>query len=223
MSNKYLTLANKNLSNNFTGGQIMATQIVQTVQTVDLASAFQNRFSLKITTTATTPKVIALLPSYFKTLGIETTGGVTTMHYHNKQALIDAGIFVDGIVDDANWVFDGDTGNISVSAAEPTKRIRDFLEHIKSFTYTVGGMTIHSPNVDAYTRSLKFQLPNPFNDAARIPLDLNQFFKTTQYQDGKIDLDFRDVTGGGWQLTPDLLLLMTVPAAANVTIDFYLK
>ena len=53
MSNKYLTLASKNLSNNFTGGKTMSTG-------VNLVDAFQHKFSLKITTTATTPKVIAL-------------------------------------------------------------------------------------------------------------------------------------------------------------------
>jgi len=216
MRNKFLSLAEKNLTNNFIGGKKMAA-------TGNLADAFQNKFSLKITTTATTPRVIAILPSYFKTLGIGMEGSpaVPVPHYHNKQAFVDAGIYVDAIVDDATWVFDGDTGNISVSATEPTKRIRDFLEHIKSFTYTVNRMTIHSPNIDAYNRSLKFQQPNPFNDAQRIPLDLNQFFSVEQYQDSKIDLDFSNVVGGGWQLTPDLLLLMTVPANANVTIDFF--
>jgi hypothetical protein len=155
-------------------------------------------------------------------LGINS-GTTPTLHYHNKQAFVDAGIYVDAIVDDANWVFDGDAGNIIVSATEPTKRIRDFLEYIKSFTRRVTRMTIHSPNIDAYNRSLKFQQLNPFNDAQRIPLDLNQYFDVEQYHDCKINLDFSDVLGGGWELTPDLLLLMTVPAKANVTIDFFFK
>ncbi|MDR0205748.1 MAG: hypothetical protein LBI45_00580, partial [Bacteroidales bacterium] len=75
MKNKYLTLAEKKLTNNFTGGKNMSRE-------VNLVNAFQHKFSLKITTTADTPKVIALLPSYFKTLGINS-GTTPTLHYHN--------------------------------------------------------------------------------------------------------------------------------------------
>ena len=217
MKNKYLTLASKNLSNNFLGGQNMGS-----VET--LVTAISNKFGMTITSTSATPRVIALLPSYYKTLGTKDIGTSTdpnwTPHYHNKQALIDAGIFVDAIVDDDTWTFDGDTGNLTIYSVDPNKKIRDFLEYIKSYPHLIVGMTIHSPNIKTYEGILKLQRPNPFNDSARVPVDLNQYFKTNQYQDNKIDID---LSGISLELTPDLLLLMTIPASTTVTVDFFLR
>ena len=170
MKNKFLSLASKNLSNNFTGGNNMSNSIG------DLTSAIANKFGVTITSTASQNILVAVLPSYFKTLGI--TAGSTTepnqsLHYHNKQALIDAGIMVDAVIDDGNWALDSSLGNITVYGTDPSKKIRDFLEHIKYYTRSLSKILIHSANIATYRGSLRLQQPNPYYDSQRMPVDLS--------------------------------------------------
>jgi len=217
MKNNYLQLANKNLSNNFNGEKIMSNSIS------DLTSAIANKFGVTITSTAPTAKLVAVLPSYFKTMGISMDGvlpdGITgaTPHYHNRQALLDAGIMVDAVIDDATWALDGG-GNITIYGTDPSKKIRDFLEYIKYYTRSLSKVLIHSPNIATYRGSLRLQQPNPYYDSQRMPIDLNQYFRVDQYQDDKIELDF---TGIDLAVTPDLLMLIPIPANSTVSVDFF--
>ena len=217
MKNKYLTLASKNLSNNFTGGQGMSNSIS------DITNAISNKFGVQITSTATTPISVAVLPSYYKTLGIDTAGtpAVSTPHYHNKADLTNAGIMVDAIIDDGTWALgDPPAGNVTIFSTDPSKKIRDFLEHIKHYTRSLSKIMIHSSNIAAYRNSIKLQMPNPFNDSQRVPIDLNQYFDPSQYQDDKIILDF---SGIDLAVTPDLLMLMTIPAQSTVVMDMFFR
>lgn len=207
MKNKYLNLANKNLSNNFTGNNNMSNPVTT------LVSALDNKFSLTIKSTANRIISVGVLPSYFKTLGISSGA----LHYHNKQALIDSGIVVDAIVDDGIWDLDNGEGAVTIYGNEPTKKIRDFLEYIKFYTPTLSLITIHSANVAAYRGSLRLQQPNPYYDSQRMPVDLNRYFSVMQYHDNKIDIPF---SGVDLKLTPDLLFIMPVPANSIVSIDF---
>jgi len=216
MKNNYLQLANKNLSNNFTGESIMSNSIS------DLTSAIANKFGVTMTSAATTPKLVAVLPSYYKTLGI-TVGASDVpqvLHYHNKQALIDAGIIVDAVIDDDTWALDGGAGNFTAYSTDPSKKIRDFLEYIKFYTRSLDKILIHSANIATYRNSIRLQQPNPYYDSQRMPIDLNQYFRVDQYQDDKIELDF---TGIDLQVTPDLLLLLPIPANSTVSIDFFFR
>ena len=219
MSNPILQLANKNLSNNFTGDNNMNSSIA------DLTAAIGNKFGMTVKSTASTNTLIGVLPSYFKTLGLDASGPALQLHYHNRQALLDAGIRVDAIVDDGQWNFDGvaagwSDGDVTIYGTDPSKKIRDFLEYIKYYTRSIDKILIHSPNIAAYQGSLRLQQPNPYYDSQRMPLDLNQYFRVDQYQDNKIELDFSGIT---LDVTPDLLMLVPVPANSTVSIDFFFR
>ena len=210
MDNKYLKLASKNFSNNFIGGNNMSDSIG------DLSSAIANKFGLTITSTAARTILVGVLPSYHKTLGIASGA----LHYHNKQSLIDAGIMVDAIVDDGVWQLDNNEGQLTVYGTDPAKKIRDFLEHIKYYTRSLSRIIVHSHNIAAFRGSFRLQQPNPYYDSQRMPIDLNQYFRVDQYQDNKIELDF---SGIELAVTPDLLLLVPVPANSSVSLDFFFR
>ena len=215
MSNRFLKLANKNLSNNFTGGQNM-----NNVQ--DLSAAIANKFSVTITSTANRSIMVALLPSYYKTLGIDfdTATGSATPHYHNKQALLDAGIKVDAIIDDAQFDLDNGIGDVTIYSSDPSQKIRDYLEHVKYYTRSISKILIHSANPAAYRGNIQLQVPNPFFQSAQMPMDMNQFFSLMQFQDNRIDID---LSGVNLAITPDLLFMIPIPANSTVTIDLFLN
>ncbi len=201
MKKRILNNANKVLTNNFTGKMSI-------IQNVGIAT--QNKFRGNIQNThATSAATVALLPGHYPTAGVSGT----TIHYHDKSELTKAGIVVDAIWDDATVSFASDTGNIVMSPADPTFTIRSFRKYIELNPMIVTSMTIHANDVDAYGGNLKLKKTNPFNVPAEIPVELDKFFSTEQYQDNKIDIDF---SGDEVEISDDVLMLLVVPAACTV-------
>lgn len=207
---KYLKLANRNLSNNFTGEKTMGNSVG------NLVSAVSNKFGISIKNEATSPINLALIPAYYDTYS-NAGGG----NYHNIAALNVAGAQVDAVIDEGTWVIpeSGDK-NITIHSTDTTKHVRDFLAYIKHYPQFLAKIRIYTQNQEVYHNSFKISYVNPFSDAERKKIDLGQYFSADQYQDGFIDID---LSGVDFPITPDCLLTMEVPGETNVTVDLFCR
>ncbi len=210
---KYLALANKNLSNNFIGEKKMGNSAQ------NLVAAVSDMFGFTAKNEATVPVNVAIFPAYFDT--IRTAGG--KIDYKSTEALNAAGHQIDAVIDEGTYAMTRngtDLGNITIAGTDTTKTIRDLLAYLKTYPKFLAKMVIHSANPEAYNRKLKLTYVNPFNDAEKKPVDLNQYFDTAQYQDTKIILDF---SGVDFPVTPDLLLSLNIPGQTTVGIDMFFR
>lgn len=213
MSNKYLTLAEKKLSNNFNGKgeRSMNTQV-----------ATANSFSVDITNSGNVPVNIALVPGHYPVIGIDplsATPGTPNLHYHSLVELQKAGITVQAVMDDGDQTVSGG-GTLTCNPSDPAYSVRSFLEYIKTFEMAVTSMSLRSPtgSVQAYDNKLKLSRSNPFFRTEEIPVKTNQFFSVNQYQDSRIDIS---MLGTGLSLTKDLVMILTIPPTSTVGVDFY--
>jgi hypothetical protein len=181
----------------------------------NLVAAISNKFGFTVTSESTTPINLAVIPAYYDTLGLASGA----LHYHNVAALNNAGAQVQAVIDEGTWPLPDDS-NITIHSTDTTKPVRDLLAYLKHYPQYLGKMIIHSANQQAYNNALKVSYANPFNDAERKPIDLNQYFDVDQFQDGKIVLDF---SGVDFPVTPDLLMTMVIPAQSTVTVDLFFR
>jgi hypothetical protein len=215
MNDKFLKRVNNTLTNNFLGE-------MSTTQNVGIA--IQNKYRANIKNNAAQAVIIALFAGHYPVIGLDKTvnaaGALTdvSLHYHDTGELTKGGTFVNAILDDATVPAPGDT-TIVMSAADPTFTIRAFREYIRLNPMYLTSMTIHADNVDAYGGNLKLQKTNPFNRPSEIPVELDKFFEVSQFQDGKINIDF---TGSEVEFSDDVLVLFVVPANSNVGVTFRL-
>lgn len=203
MAKQILKRANKVLTNNFLG-----TMAIQTV-----GNATQNKFRANIDNQhANAAAVVAITPGHLPTIGI--SGGA--VHYHDTSELKKAGHSdVTTVLDDATVSFsDGTTeGNIVMSPASPSKTIRAWRKYMEFNPMILSSMTLHADDINTYGGDLLIQKTNPFNRPTEIPVELDKFFSTSQFQDGKIDIDF---TGDELEVSDDVLIKLIVPAACKV-------
>lgn len=122
---------------------------------------------------------------------------------------------VDVVLADETVAFDGK--NLVMSASDPSVRIEDFLNYIKTNPTPLKGMTIIASDKMAFETSMKVAKLNPFGKEKEEQIDLGKFFNKFQNQDDRIDVSF---TGSELELSDDLLWTVNVPA--GVTMDFSL-
>ena len=81
-------------------------------------------------------------------------------------------------------------------------------------------VTIAASNTTAYNTSMSVCTLSAFAQCPEIDIDLNQYFKTTQYQNDKIEIEF---DFGELQWNADFLWLINIPANVReqITVEFY--
>jgi len=200
----YVDLANRNLTNNFTGGESMTNVI----------SATADKFSLNITNNSGTPVNVAVIPGHYPTAVADSSGNIK---YSSVAELNKDGIPVQFVAADGDTTNGGIT--LTCSPVRPEKTISAFLNYIKTNPKGVAQISLRSPsgNVSVYQNTIQLQKTNPFNQPERIPISTDQFFSPTQYQDTRIDID---MLAASLNLDDTLLMFLTVPANSTVGIDF---
>lgn len=162
---------------------------------------------------------VAIVPAYFDTLGIsaeidedEETVNVAT-HHHNTTALKAAGYSVDRIIDD-----DMSDKEVAIQATNSERRIRDFLDFVKTNEVVLRSMTIKATSTDAFDGDMEVSHLNPFKKVTPETIELNKFFSRFQENDDKIDIDFEN---DNMIINDTLLWVVNVPA--NTTMVFTLR
>ena len=202
-----------------------------------ISKAIRNQFKFKLENGASKTVRVALIPAYLQkmnvktrivdvVIGIDGDGEPETsviempvgVTYSNPELLVNKGYPVDVVLaDEAVRVGDGMNDVIVMSASDPSVRIEDFLNYIKTNPIPLKGMTIIASDKMAFETSMKVAKLNPFGREKEEQIDLGRFFNKFQNQDDRIDVSF---TGSELELSDDLLWTVNVPT--GVTMDFSL-
>lgn len=202
-----------------------------------ISKAIRNQFKFKIENNLNKTVRVALIPAYLQKMnaitetkevvvGIDDDGEAITeeikliksVHYASPELLVNKGYPVDVVLaDETVKVGLNATDTIVMSASDPSVRIEDFLNYIKTNPTPLKGMTIIASDKMAFETSMKVAKLNPFGREKEEQIDLGRFFNKFQNQDDRIDISF---TGSELELSDDLLWTVNVPA--GVTMDFSL-
>lgn len=199
-----------------------------------ISKAIRNQFKFKLANDADKTVRVALIPAYLRKMNVVTeekevvvrvdndgkgiTEEITILKgitYSSPELLVNKGYPVDVVLADETVAFDNK--NFAMSASDPSVRIEDFLNYIKTNPTPLKGMTIIASDKMAFETSMKVAKLNPFGREKEEQIDLGRFFNKFQNQDDRIDISF---TGSELELSDDLLWTVNVPA--GVTMDFSL-
>lgn len=199
-----------------------------------ISKAIRNQFKFKLANSADKTVRVALIPAYLRKMNVVTEekevvvgedgdGDLKTekiaivkgVTYSSPELLVNKGYPVDVVLADETVVFDN--RNFAMSASDPSVKIEDFLDYIKTNPTPLKGMTIIASDKMAFETSMKVAKLNPFGREKEEQIDLGRFFNKFQNQDDRIDVSF---TGSELELSDDLLWTVNVPA--GVTMDFSL-
>lgn len=199
-----------------------------------ISKAIRNQFKFKLTNTSKTTIRVALIPAYLQKIGVKTskidvvvkveadgtakTEKITILEgitYSSPELLVNKGYPVDAVLADETVAIND--GSIVMLASDPSVKIEDFLNYIKTNPTPLKGLSIVASNKMAFETSMKVAKLNPFGREKEEQIDLGRFFNKFQNQDDRIDVSF---TGSELELSDDLLWTVNVPA--NVAMDFSL-
>ncbi len=200
-----------------------------------ISKAIRNQFKFKLENKSGKTVRVALIPAYLQKMNAITEdkdvvidvyedGKVTKekiaivkgITYSSPELLVNKGYPVDVVLADETVAFD-DKNALVMSASDPSVKIEDFLNYIKTNPTPLKGMTIIASDKMAFETSMKVAKLNPFGREKEEQIDLGRFFNKFQNQDDRIDVSF---TGSELELSDDLLWTVNVPA--GVTMDFSL-
>ena len=201
-----------------------------------ISKAIRNQFKFKIENGIGKTVRVALIPAYLQKMNVKTEkkefvvdvdedGKVITeeiaiirgITYSSPELLVNKGYPVDVVLADETVAFDNPSKTLTMSASDPSVKIEDFLNYIKTNPTPLKGITIIASNKMAFETSMKVAKLNPFGREKEEQIDLGRFFNKFQNQDDRIDVSF---TGSELELSDDLLWTVNVPA--GVTMDFSL-
>lgn len=160
---------------------------------------------------------VAIVPANFDTERLVIEDGEIVKTYDNIDALNEAGHMVDGVLSDgtANYTskFAGKTVNLTCSANDPTKTIKQFLDYIKFNPQRLKHLDIISSQANNWTNNIAVTFCNPFFDNKVQRINMNTFFSRFQYQNDRIGIDFKD---NPLEFSDLLLLTYVIPAGATM-------
>ncbi|NLB85738.1 MAG: hypothetical protein GX793_01620 [Bacteroidales bacterium] len=201
-----------------------------------ISKAIRNQFKFKLENESGKTVRVALIPAYLQKMNVitedkdvviskEANGDLKTekiaivkgITYSSPELLVNKGYPVDVVLADETVAFDDPTKTLIMSASDPSVKIEDFLNYIKTNPTPLKGITIIASNKMAFETSMKVAKLNPFGREKEEQIDLGRFFNKFQNQDDRIDVSF---TGSELELSDDLLWTVNVPA--GVTMDFSL-
>ena len=201
-----------------------------------ISKAIRNQFKFKLENKSGKTVRVALIPAYLQKMNViteekevvigEDGNGdlkkekikiIKSVTYSSPELLVNKGYPVDVVLADETVAFNDPTRTLTMSASDPSVKIEDFLNYIKTNPTPLKGMTIIASDKMAFETSMKVAKLNPFGREKEEQIDLGRFFNKFQNQDDRIDVSF---TGSELELSDDLLWTVNVPA--GVTMDFSL-
>lgn len=160
---------------------------------------------------------VALVPANFDTERLVIDDGAIVKTYDNIDALNQAGFMVDGVLADGTADYTstvtGKKVNLTCSANDPTKKIKQFLDYIKFNPQRLKHLDIISSVANNWTTNISVTFCNPFFDNKVQRINMNTFFSRFQYQNDRIGIDFKD---SPLEFSDLLLLTYVVPAGATM-------
>lgn len=198
--------AEKELTNYFTGQPKQNNKM-------SLATSISDKFQFSIVNeNAAAAKRVAIFTGNIRSKGTDCKSA----NYSTAAtaALAAEGYIVDSVLCDAT------DSNVSMRSVDSSKSIAHVMEYFRYNQRYVKKVTIASNNVAAYNTSMSMCSLNPFHKEAERDIDLNQYYKTSQYQNDKIEIEY---TEGELQINDCLFWAINVPSSTTlqITIEFY--
>lgn len=171
-----------------------------------LKKALGDKFAFTVANTSGATVVLALFPANFPTGKADIETGVIS--YNSVTEIVAGGYTVGAVIDDGTVL----TG-LTVTAQNPTFRVRNFLRFIQSNALTMKSMTIQANNADVFAQTITVAYCSALSDYGRKYLNLSDYYGVNQTSSTKIDL--LDLN-----LPVDDTLLMFMPIDTGRTITF---
>lgn len=201
-----------------------------------ISKAIRNQFKFKIENETSKVRRVAIIPAYLQKLNAKTsklevvTGKDETGEFITKEIitlegvtlsspelLVNKGYPVDVVLADERFDLENNEALI-MSASNPSIKIEDFLNFIKTNPTPLKNATIIASNKMAFETSMRVAKLNPFGREKEEEIDLGRFFNKFQNQDDRIDMSF---SGSELELSDDLLWTIDVPAGVTMNISLY--
>ena len=188
----------------------------------------KRQFKFKIVHTASSgspaTKVVALHTGYYNTAypnitqaGDKTiTIGSPGIKYTDITNINTAGHAVDAVNTDGN-ILTYDTNGTLVSTCLSGLSIQDFLNFCKLSPAHVPHITLEADDKAAYNEVLYIREIQPFRKYKETPLYLSDYFDTTQFQTGKIEIPTPEL-----QLDGQTVLALAIAPGRTVTVTYWL-
>ena len=176
-------------------------------------------FGVTCTNNGETNTAIALVPANFDTERYVIVDGAVVKTFDNIAALNEAGYNVGAILADgtADYTYGRTVVNMTCSANDPMRTIKQFLDYIKFNPQRLKHLDIITSNVNMWTGSMSITFCNPFYENKISRVNLNTFFSRFQYQNDRLGIDFGQ---NNLEFSDLLLFITTIPAGATVQFVF---
>lgn len=145
-------------------------------------------FAFKLHNNTGANQVISIWSAYFDRLKLEGTKEDGYALKRTNTAQIIAGGFSDVTAVLTDGIIAG-TGTINVLTATAMRgSIEDFINFTKNNPTRIPKITVQSNGTNAYERALRIHKVSPFRKFGDQIINMTEYFKTTQFQDKKIEI-----------------------------------
>lgn len=188
-------------------------------------------FSMRLTNDTGSPVVVAINPAFYDLNGLDVTkvdGKVTdvVLHKHNIAQIALSHPEIQAIIDDGVIYYEPGTGK-RLTVTGVNGKIRDHIAFTRNnptriFKMDVTSNFINGGGIDtAFYQSIMYlrRVSAYHKIVTEDQIDLNEFFKTEQFQPGKITVDMGRY---GYQADDQTLLFVAIPAGLIITLKMYI-
>ena len=206
-----ISRSKKTLTNKFTG--------MNTVNagTPNIATALGPKFQFEIENTVGTAHRVALFPANFATERVVDDGTNQIIRYDNPEELKKAGYAVHCTLDDGKYIPTGGGDEIIMTALNPSRTIRHFLNYIKKNAHALVKMTIISDDQNSFDTDFEIMNVNPFSRAGSIDVSLSTLLSRFQQLNDRIEATF---AGNELVVSDSLLWIATLQPHAKMRFVF---
>lgn len=217
--NKYqkniMERASRNLTNRADGAN--ETIILENADP-NVDAGIDKFYGVTVTNNTEAAVAIAVVPANFDTERLVINDGAVIRTFDNIDALRTAGYNVGAVLADGTASYtstDRTVVNMTCSANDPTRTIKQFLDYIKLNPQRLKHLDIITSNTNMWATNLEITFCNPFFKNKTSRVQLNTFFSRFQYQSDRLGIDFKEN-----QLEFSDLLLLTAAIPASATVQF---
>lgn len=222
----------KNLTRRFNDGDIVQNEVNINYVDPNISKGIANHMTITVKNKNTAyPLPFALIPANFDTLNVsveitkDTGGAVTgaeiTKAFNDVSDMNKAGFVIGGVAcdggNDIGSVSAADKFSYTCASADPSRKIKQFLDYLKLNPVRLKNIEIASSNANAFDTNMMLTYVNPFFKNAEQQIDLSVFYSLYQEATDRVRVD----VDGKVELSDLSLLTAVIPA--NTEMKFIMR
>lgn len=222
----------QNLTRRFNDGDIVQNEVNINYVDPNISKGIANHMTIMVKNRNTAyPLPFALIPANFDTLNVgvkirqSATGEIENTEVikafndvsdMNKAGFVIGGVACDG-GNDIGIVEDADNFSYTCASADPSRKIKQFLDYLKLNPVRLKNIEIVSSNANAFDTNMMLTYVNPFFKNAEQQIDLSVFYSLYQEATDRVRVD----VDGKVELSDLSLLTAVIPA--NTEMKFIMR